>query len=71
MPRAAKKYYVVGSLDHSCTYIHVHVRREMHVYTGSQFASGVLKIKICGAVNSAPKRKSVPADDRSAIFTSK
>ena len=36
-----------------------------------QLCTGVLKIKICGAVNSAPKRKSVPADDRSAIFTSK
>ena len=32
-----------------------------------QLQSGVLKIKICGAVNSAPKWKSVPADDRSAI----
>ena len=30
--------------------------------------TGVLKIKICGAVNSAPKRKSVSADDRSAIL---
>ena len=33
MPRAAKNYYIIGSLD----YMDVHVRREMHVYTGSRY----------------------------------
>ena len=38
----------------------------MHVWVG---VSGVLKVKICGAINSAPKRKSVPADSNRRAFS--